>query len=229
MSKQSTWTRDGRFGSRALAVGLAALFVSGVAPGQESGERYVVDPAQSDFHWLVYKAGALSRFGHNHTVAVGDLSGNVLVDRDDLAKSEFDLQFGVAQLVVDDPALRSTLGEDFSSVPKPDDIAGTRKNMLSERVLDGEKHPQIRVTGTGPTMGGGMQELAVKVEMLGRVIDLKVPTNVTIEGDQLRATGEFELNHADLGMQPFTALAGALQVGEKLSFTYDVRAQRASR
>ncbi|HVJ28725.1 MAG TPA: YceI family protein [Gammaproteobacteria bacterium] len=229
MIKQSMWTGERRFGSRALAVGLAALFVSGVAPGQESGERYVVDPAQSDFHWLVYKAGAFSRFGHNHTIAVGDLSGNVLVNRDDLAKSQFDLQFAVGQLVVDDPALRSTLGEDFSSVPKPDDIVGTRKNMLSERVLDGEKYPQIRITGTGPATSGATQELAVKVEMLGRVIDLKVPTNVTIDGDQLRATGEFELNHADLGMKPFSVMAGALQVGEKLSFTYDVRAQRATR
>jgi hypothetical protein len=229
MSKQSTWTWDLSFGSRALAVGLAAFFVSGIAPGQESGERYVVDPAQSDFHWLVYKAGAFSRFGHNHTVAVGDLSGNVLVNRADLAKSQFDLQFAVGQLVVDDPALRATLGEEFSSVPKPDDIAGTRKNMLSERVLDGEKYPQIRVSGIGPTMDGGMQELAVKVEMLGRVIDLTVPTTVTIEGDQLRATGSFDLNHADLGMEPFSVMAGALQVGEKLSFTYDIRAQRAAR
>ena len=229
MSKQSTSAWGRRCGGGALAIGLVALFVGGVAPGQEVGERYVVDPAQSDFHWLVYKAGAFSRFGHNHTIAVGGLSGNVLVNRGDLAKSQFDLQFAVGQLVVDDPALRSTLGEDFSSVPKPDDIAGTRKNMLSERVLDGEKYPQIRITGTGPTMGGSMQELAVKVEMLGRVIDLKVPTKVTIDGDQLRATGEFELNHADLGMQPFSVMAGALQVGEKLSFTYDIRAQRAAR
>ena len=227
MSKQSTRVRDVRFGRGALAIGLLALLVGGVAPGQESGERYVVDPAQSDFHWLVYKAGAFSRFGHNNTIAVGDLSGNVRGDGGDLAKSQFDLQFAVGELVVDDPALRSTLGEDFSSVPKPDDIAGTKKNMLSDRVLDGEKYPQIRITGTGPVTSGATQELAVKVEMLGRVIDLKVPTNVTIEGDELRATGEFELNHADLGMKPFSVMAGALQVGEKLSFTYDIRAQRA--
>jgi len=229
MIKQSTWAWDRRFGSGALAIGFVALFVGGVAPAQDGGERYVVDPAQSDFHWLVYKAGAFSRFGHNHTIAVGDLSGNVLVNRGDLAKSQFDLQFGAGQLVVDDPKLRSTLGEDFSSVPKPDDIAGTKKNMLSERVLDGEKYPQIRITGTGPATGGALQELAVKVEMLGRVIDLKVPTKVTLDGDQLRATGEFELNHADLGMQPFSVMGGALQVGEKLSFTYDIRAQRAAR
>src|SRR5262245_56452372 len=229
MNMQPARIRDWRLGSRALALGLAALLAGGVAPAQTAGERYVVDAAQSDFHWLVYKAGALSRFGHNHTVAAGDLSGNVIVNGDDLAKSQLELQFSVGKLVVDDPKLRSTLGEEFSSVPKEDDIAGTKRNMLSDRVLDGEKYPQIRITGTGPMMASGMQELAVKVEMLGRVIDLKVPTEVMIDGGQLRAKGEFELTHADLGMQPFTALAGALQVGEKMSFTYDVTARRAER
>jgi hypothetical protein len=29
-------------------------------------------------------------------------------------------------------------------------------------------------------------------------------------------------------MQPFSVMAGALQVGEKLSFTYDIRARRAA-
>jgi hypothetical protein len=101
--------------------------------------------------------------------------------------------------------------------------------MLSERVLDGEKHPQIRITGSGPVAGAQMQELAVQVQLLGRTVDLKVPTSVALEGDVLRARGEFELNHADLGMQPFSVMMGALQVGEKLSFSYDVTARRASR
>jgi polyisoprenoid-binding protein YceI len=212
-----------------LLVGLAGLHLCGVVSAQGAAERYVVDSAQSDVHWLVYKAGALARLGHNHTIAVGDLSGTVSVNREDLATSQFDLQFSVAELVVDDPELRSKLGEEFASVPKPDDIAGTRTNMLSERVLDGDKHPQIRLVGAGPTMVAGMQELAVKVEMLGRTVDLKVPTEVTIEGEVLHAKGEFELNHADLGMKPFSVMAGALQVGEKLSFSYDVTARRAAR
>lgn len=227
MNMQSARIRAWRVVGRALALGFVALLACGGAAAQDAGERYVVDPAQSDLHWLVYKAGALARFGHNHTIGVGDLNGSVVVNRDDIAKSQLELQFSVAKLVVDDAKLRSTLGEEFASVPKEEDIEGTKRNMLSERVLDGEKYPQIRITGIGPTMAGGMQELAVKVEMLGRVIDLEVPTAVTIDGDQLRAKGEFELNHADLGMQPFSALAGALQVGEKLSFTYDVTARRA--
>ena len=212
----------------ALVFGLTGLFLTAIAAGQDAAGRYVVDAAQSEVHWLVYKAGALSRLGHNHTIAVGDLTGNVTVNAADTSKSQFDLQFNVANLVVDDAELRGTLGDDFSSVPSADDIEGTRKNMLSERVLDGEKHPQIRITGAGPVAVGGKQEFAIKVQMLGRTVDLKVPTEVTIAGDQLRAKGDFELNHADLGMKPFSVMAGALQVGEKLSFTYDVTARRAS-
>jgi polyisoprenoid-binding protein YceI len=212
-----------------LAVCLTALLMTSSLSAQDAGGRYVIDAAQSDVHWLVYKAGALARLGHNHTIEVGDLTGSVAVNAADLSKSQFDLQFMVADLIVDAAELRGTLGDEFASVPSADDIEGTRNNMLSERVLDGEKYPQIRLTGLGPVSAGGKQELAVKVEILGRTVDLKVPTEVTINGEQLRAIGEFELNHADLGMKPFSVMAGALQVGEKLSFSYDVTARRESR
>jgi hypothetical protein len=208
---------------------LAGWLAGGVAVAQDGGERYIVDATQSDLHWLVYKAGTLARLGHNHTIAAGDLGGSVMVNSGNLSASRFELEFSVAKLVVDDPMLRGTLGADFASVPTAEDIAGTTKNMLSDRVLDGEKHPRIRIVGTGPMTREGKQALAVQVEMLGRTVDLTVPTEVTIDGGELRAKGEFELNHADLGMQPFSVMLGALAVGEKLSFSYDIKARRDSR
>jgi hypothetical protein len=215
--------------SAALAVGLAGWLIAGAAAAQQSGTRYAVDGTQSDFHWLVYKSGTLSRLGHNHTIAAGDLAGTVTVAEGDRSASTFQLEFSAAKLVIDDPLLRSTLGPDFASVPSADDIAGTRRNMLTDRVLDGEKYPSIRIVGTGPATSDGKQVLSVKVELLGRSVDLKVPTDVTIAGDVVRAKGEFELTHADLGLQPFTVMLGALAVGEKLSFTYDITARRQSR
>lgn len=200
-----------------------------VALGQEGGERYVVDATQSDLHWLVYKAGALARRGHNHVISVGDLSGSVTVDQDDLAASRFVLEFPVASLVVDDAKLRGTLGADFSTVPTAKDIAGTKGNMLSERVLEAENHPRIRIVGAGPVWRDGKKVLGVKVELLGRTIDLTVPAEVTIAGDELRAKGEFQLDHADLGLQPFSVMGGALKVAAQLSFVYDVKARRAAR
>lgn len=212
---------------RASLAFLAVAWLGGsVGLAQEAPQRYVVDATQSDLHWLVYKAGTLARLGHNHTVAVGDLTGTVAVNSANLPSSRFELAFSVAKLVVDDPMLRSTLGPDFSSVPTPDDIAGTQKNMLSDRVLDGEKHPTIRVVGTGPMTKDGKQVLTVQIALLGRTVDLTVPTEVAIAGDELTAKGEFELNHADLGMEPFSVMLGALAVGEKLTFAYDIKARR---
>jgi hypothetical protein len=198
---------------------------SGLAAAQGADKVYKIDGAASDIHWLVYKAGALARLGHNHAIAVPTPQGTVTVNAQDLAASSFEIAFAVADLVIDNPTLRSTLGEDFASVPSADDIAGTQHNMLSDKVLNGDMFPTIRVTGTGPVGAAGMQTLKLKVELLGRVVDLTVPTKVTVDGDRLESTGEFELNHADLGMKPFSVMMGALQVGEKLSFSYHVVAR----
>ncbi len=197
----------------------------GYAVAQGAGKVYAIDGAASDIHWLVYKAGALARLGHNHAIAVPSPRGSVTVDAQNLAASRFEIVIPVADLVVDDPALRGRLGEDFASVPTADDITGTRHNMLSDRVLDGDAFPMIRVSGTGPVGVDGMQTLKLEVELLGRTVDLTVPTAVTVDAERIEAIGEFELNHADLGMKPFSVMMGALQVGEKLSFSYHVVAR----
>ncbi len=206
---------------------LLCLACSGFATAQGADRVFAIDSAASDLHWLVYKAGALARLGHNHVIAVPSLRGSVVVGAQDPSASHFEIVIPVADLTIDDPKLRSGLGEDFASVPTEKDIEGTRHNMLTDRVLDGDKFPTIRVSGTGPLGAAGAQTFKLKIELLGRTVDLTVPTKVTVTDDRVEARGEFDLNHADLGMQPFTALMGALSVGEKMSFTYRVVARPA--
>ena len=206
---------------------LAGLLFGGLAAAQGPSERtYRVDPDASDVHWLIYKAGTLQRLGHNHVISVGQLSGQVTVDGADLGKAHFELTIPVGELVVDDPKLRAGLGADFSSVPTADDIEGTRNNMLGEKVLQGDAFPSIRVTGSGPVGQAGSQTLKINVELLGRSVELTVPTAVTLDDRTVEARGEFDLNHADLGMQPFSVMLGALQVAENMSFSYHVVARR---
>ena len=203
-----------------------ALLASAAAAAQSGAQRYVVDPGASDIHWLVYRAGAFARFGHNHVVSVAALDGRVSVDPNDLARSTFELEIPVGDLVVDDPTLRRGLGEEFASEPSADDVAGTRRNMLSNRVLNAEQHPAVRVTGTGPMSSGAGQTLKMTMHLLGRAVDVTVPTSVTLEGDRLEASGAFELTHEQLGLEPFSVMGGALQVGNRLSFTYRILARR---
>jgi polyisoprenoid-binding protein YceI len=203
---------------------LSLLALTAFSASAQDVREYSVDAAKSDIHWLVFKAGSLSRLGHNHVVSVADLTGRVTVNPAETGKSSFELQFPVTSLVVDDPKLRAALGADFSSVPSADDIAGTRKNMLGDKVLDADKHQTIRVTGVGPTGQGEAQTMKITVELLGRSVDLMAPAKVTIDGDTLSASGEFELTHTALGMMPFSVMLGALQVADGMKFVYNVRA-----
>lgn len=194
----------------------------GAVTAQGADRVYTIDAAASDVHWLVYKAGAFARLGHNHVIAARTLTGSVTLDEGNLSRSSFEIVIPVAELTIDEPILRAGLGADFASVPTVDDIAGTRRNMLSERVLAGDQFSTIRITGMGPEGAANAQTLKLTIELLGRSVELTVPTQVEVAADDVVATGQFELNHADLGMQPFTVMMGALQVGEKLSFSYRV-------
>ena len=125
--------------------------------------------------------------------------------------------------------LRSTLGADFASVPTADDIAGTRNNMLSDNVLDGEKYPRIRIVGTGPMTRDGKQVLAVKVELLGRTVDLTVPTEVTISGRELRAPRRVRAQPCRSRHEAVQRHDGRAASRREIVLRYDVKARRDTR
>jgi hypothetical protein len=206
---------------------LAAL-LTGPAAGAQEHREYTIDPAASDVYWLVYKAGTLARLGHNHVISVAELAGRVTVADGDLGRSRFELSFPVASLIVDDPELRARLGEDFASVPTADDKAGTRDNMLTDKVLDGGQFTTISVKGSGPSGPPSAETLKITVELLGRAVELTVPTQVVVDGDTLTASGEFELTHEALGMKPFSVMLGALQVAENMKFAYRISAEAST-
>jgi hypothetical protein len=207
--------------------GLAFFLVAGIALAQsDEAAVYEIDIESSDVHWLVYRAGAFARFGHNHIVSVGEAAGRVHVEPQ-LSDSRFELEIPVAGLVVDDPALwEQEQSEGFETLPSAEDIAGTRRNMLGDEVLDAEDHPLIRVTGMGPMGEPGETTLSLNVEIQGRSIDLTVPTVVEIDQRTLEASGSFRLSHRDLGMRPFSIMMGALQVADEMDFRYRLRARR---
>lgn len=219
--------------ARGLVIGAVSLALAGGAVAQpppsdvpEDVALYEIDAGASTVYWLVYSAGALARFGHNHSISVTEMTGRVLL-HSEREQSRFEIDIPVHELVVDDPAIREIESDVLDSEPSAEDIAGTRGNMLSEDVLDADDHPMLRVTGTGPVVEGGSEVLDITVEILGRSIPLTVPTEVSVDGDGLEASGTFELTHDALGMEPFSALMGGLRVAEEIDFVYRIEARRA--
>ncbi len=172
----------------------------------------------------VYREGRLARLGHNHIISSKDLQGTVILARN-IRNSSLDLQLPVATLIVDDSALRQEAGKDFNTTVDESDIEGTRTNMLGEKVLDAKHFPKIRVQAK--VTGGKLPvlELDASLRILGISNSLKIPAKVEVRGDQLTASGIFEVHQSKFGMQPFSTLVGALKVKDKLTIRFRIVAR----
>ena len=116
------------------------------APARPPGGAgvYRIDPSASRLRLLVYRSGSLAQLGHNHVIETSALSGWVLVAAP-AEKSSLRLQFAPGDLIVDDPAARREEGTDFAEEVSADARAGTRSNMLGDKLLDADRHPLVAV------------------------------------------------------------------------------------
>ena len=210
--------------SSALLI-LASSFAWGQDSIRSDPSAYRLDAESSDIRILIHRAGALSWLGHSHVISVGQLDGTVYV-HPDLAQSRFELVIPVQGLVVDNPLLRDEEGDEFSAELSAHDIDRTRRNMLGKRVLNAGQYPIVKLTGAGNWGDGAEFMLKLSIELLGNTVELQVPTTLRLDGDVLEVTGSLRLSHSDLGMRPFTAMLGALRVGNDIDFKYRIRAQR---
>ena len=185
----------------------------------DDATAYVIDPAESEVYWRIYRAGPLAGLGHSHVISLVEFEGRLALG-DDPADSVWELSFPVDGLVIDIPELRARYGEEFESVPSEDDKEGTKVNMLTDRVLDGVNFPEIRLEGSGVVGSLDDASLPVRIQMLGRTIEQTFPASISITADTVTVTGEYRLTHTDLGMEAFSLLGGAMAVGEDIDFTY---------
>nr|PZN78828.1 MAG: hypothetical protein DIU56_08035 [Pseudomonadota bacterium] len=228
---------------RALLGGIAAISLLTACPApprQEAGKlpgaapqtfgftgperTFRISPPESLVTVLVYRGGPLAAAGHNHVVASHDVSGTVRL-HPELARSAFGLELPVASLIVDDPEMRREAGPEFP--PEVPDSAreGTRRNMLSEAVLDAGRSPVIRVRSDSIVPGSEGLTARIRVNLRGRDHVLDVPVSLELSGDELRAAGEVTVSHAQLGLTPFSVLLGALRVRDDLTIRYRIVAR----
>jgi hypothetical protein len=185
------------------------------------GQVYRIDGAASLVEIRVFRGGRLARLGHNHVIEIRDLGGKLLLSPDG-GQSRGDLYFPVSALVVDDPASRARAGEPFQSELSESDIAGTRANMLGEKLLDAANFPfvELRVrglSGEGPEVIADAV-LVVKSQGLAREIPLSLK-----QGDcQLSADGQLQLLQSELSLTPFSVLGGALAVQDEFSVSFHI-------
>jgi polyisoprenoid-binding protein YceI len=219
------------------------------------GRPYDVAASESLLTILVYRGGPLAKAGHNHVIASHALRGSLYVPVD-LVQSSFDIHMPVTELTVDEADLRAKENSDEFPPDVPDSAKdGTRHNMLSPALLDGDQYPEIvlrseRVEWVAESPGGSSGANAsnganasgspgassgpsgrwlahVQVTVRDKTSPVVVPVTFEQHGDEIVVSGEFPLKQSDLGLTPFSALLGALQVIDEMKIRFHVVAHAA--
>jgi hypothetical protein len=193
-------------------------------PGLPPGRIYHVDEKQSELRVLVYRAGPLARFGHNHVIVNHAIRGVVSV-ADGAGESVFRLSLPAAGFVVDDTEARREEGADFQGDIPDDAKSGTLHNMLSAALLDADEFPMITVNSVAVAAaqdGSGASSAAVAISVAGHESTIDVQFTLQLDSRRVSATGSLELRQSVLGLTPYSLMLGALQVQDAITIKFDI-------
>ena len=193
-----------------------AVLQSLPAPGE-----YPIDSNGSELRLLVYRAGTLASLGHNHVMVSRAVTGSVQIGAD-VPASSFSLKLRADSFVIDDAQSRQEEGGDFPGDIPEDAKAGTRRNMLSNAVLNAAEYPDITVKSASLT--GTLNDLIADVEIsaAGHTSRVTVPLTLQADAHGFTAEGSMELRQTALGLVPYSLLHGALQVQDAMQLKFKI-------
>jgi polyisoprenoid-binding protein YceI len=200
------------------------------APAQRApahlGRPYDVVASESLLTIQVYRGGPLAKAGHNHVIASHDLAGTIYIPADPM-RTTFEIRLPVASLSVDEAALRAQAGQDFQAVVPDSAREGTRGNMLGQALLNAQLFPEIVLRSQDIASGGAQGDLKVHVEAEVRQAPhaILVPVHYDMQPTQVTISGEMPLRQTDLGLTPFSAMLGALQVEDEMRVRFRIVAR----
>jgi polyisoprenoid-binding protein YceI len=139
----------------------------------------------------------------------------------------------VVDLSVDERELRAQeTPADFPPDVPDSAKEGTRRNMLSAALLDADEYPEIvlsavRLEDTQPPRAGAV--LAhLQALVRGTAHEFSVPVRYEHSTATVTVRGETSLRQSDLGLKPFSALLGALQVQDEMRLSFRIVAHAAA-
>lgn len=198
-------------------------------PGAPDNARlYRLDAEASTVRVLVYRGGTLAAAGHNHVVVPGQLRGAVWLPQGALDGVRMDIAVPLESLRVDPEDDRAAIGGSFAAGVDDEARRGTRRNMLGPDGLDAARFPLLGLRVQGAAGELPRPVLQLQVYLHGRRHDVTVPAAVTVDGERLRARGRFAIRQSWFGIEPFSALGGALRVQDWLTVEFDVVARAES-
>jgi polyisoprenoid-binding protein YceI len=185
----------------------AMLLLAAALPTQASAQARPIDVKQSQITIHVGRAGLFSAFGHDHLVRAPIAQGTI---DESATRSQVEFRVESRQLKVMDPDV------------KPEERAEIQRDMLGPKVLDSEKHPEIRFRSTSiePT-GNGKWKVSGELTLRGQTR----PVQATVTGGNGAYRGTAEFKQTAFGIKPVSVGGGTVKVKDELRIEFEVRAQ----
>jgi len=189
------------------------------------GTPYTIVAGESLLTIRVYKGGAFAAAGHNHVIASHALSGIFYV-ADAPLQSSFEVHVPLESLSVDEAELRTQAGPDFPPEVPETAREGTRRNMLGPALLDAQNNPEIVLSAVrlAPAQSppGAAVQARVQALVRGAPHEFDVLVRYERSGERLVVSGDTVLKQSELGLKPFSALLGALQVQDEMRISFRI-------
>ncbi len=126
------------------------------------------------------------------------------------------------RLVVDERDLRAEA--QFDTQPSAEAIAATRANMLDK--LGAGAHPWALVAVRDVSIEASGFRMNATLTLNGSTRAMDLSPQIVLSTGEVGVDGRVALEQTSFGITPFSVLGGALQVQDRVSVGYRIRARR---
>lgn len=187
------------------------------APSSQQRITYEIDSGRSRFIVRAFAGGLFSIFAHDHTISVKDFSGSAQISGPALEQASLQMKVKADSLVVIDKVSEKDKKEIESA--------------MRDKVLEASKYPEITFTGARASASKvSNTEYQVSIEgdlnLHGVTRRESIAARVTLDGNELRARGEFPLKQTNYKITPVKVAGGTVRVKDELRLSFDIIAVR---
>ena len=186
-------------------------------PRQQPAVVYRLDAARSKFVIRAFAGGVLWFKGHDHFVAARDFAGEARLTPGSVSPASLDVTVRAASL--------AETREVFNAQKKK-----IIDGELRDIVLEPAKYPEITFKSTDVSADLRGRVFLVKLggdlTLHGVTRRVVIPAEVTLDGQDLRARGEFRIKRSDFKVPATSAFHGTVRVRDRLKVSFDIVARK---
>lgn len=190
----------------------------GASAGQSAAVVYRLDAARSKFIIRAFAGGVLWFKGHDHFVAARDFNGEARLTPGSVSPASLTLDVRAASLA----ETRDVFTEQQKKI-----INGELRDI----VLEPDKYPAItfKSTDVSADARGGIFHVKLGGDLTLRGVTRRVtiPAEVTLEGQDLHARGEFDIKRSDFKVPATSAFHGTVRIRDTMKISFDIVARQS--